>query len=236
MFFGIGVGPGAAGLIPVAAVKALQQSDVILVPRASRASKSVAQQCISDLGLPENKFREVVFTMDSDRAQALRVYDEMAAQIISYLNNGQNVAYLTIGDSMTFSTYGYLLTALLRLSPDLQHKTFPGITSYAAIASAVGWTLGQSKERVLILPCPDTEEELQAEIESHDIIVLMKIGDRMPLVHSVVSANPQYECAIAQKIGLPDEHISTNLSEFIDHGGGGYLTTILIRHKAEEQA
>ncbi|WP_239688827.1 SAM-dependent methyltransferase [Aquitalea magnusonii] len=35
-FIGVGVGPGQAGLIPVAALQALQQADIIYLPRARR--------------------------------------------------------------------------------------------------------------------------------------------------------------------------------------------------------
>ena len=56
--------------------------------------------------------------------------------------------------------------------PGLAHTTFPGVTSFAATASALSWPLGEGKERMLILPCPDDMAALEADIASHDIVVL----------------------------------------------------------------
>jgi precorrin-2/cobalt-factor-2 C20-methyltransferase len=61
--------------------------------------------------------------------------------------------YLTIGDALTYSTYGYVLAAVRDLYPECDCVTLPGITSYAAAAAALEWPLGVGK-RTLILPCP----------------------------------------------------------------------------------
>jgi precorrin-2 methylase len=46
MFFGIGVGPGEPGLIPVAAWNTLKKCQVIFVPRATTMNHSVARRCL----------------------------------------------------------------------------------------------------------------------------------------------------------------------------------------------
>ncbi len=232
-FYGVGVGPGAGGLIPVAAVNALHKADLILAPRARKAKSSVARECLAGLDLPEGKFREVVYNMDPDRAETIAHYRELAAEIAAELAAGKTVAYLTIGDTLTYSTYGYTLAALQELMPEADCITIPGITSFAAIAAAVNWPIGQGKERVLILPCPETAQELRRDIESHDMIVLMKIGARMPMVAEVIDTlSPQWQCAVAQRIGHVDQVVSTDLKSFLANGGGGYLTTMLIRRNA----
>jgi precorrin-2/cobalt-factor-2 C20-methyltransferase len=233
VFYGIGVGPGPAGLIPMAAVRVLRSADVIVIPRARASESSVAQYCVADLGLPAEKFHEIVFNMDAERTQAIKAYEETARQIANQLEDGKTVAYLTIGDAMTFSTYGYLLSALKSLIPQLECKTFPGITSYATIAAAVGWPLGQGKERVLILPCPDEAPDLVKALHENDIVVLMKIGRRMSVVQEALSQCSGFECAIGQKVGLPEEVISTDLDQFLRSGGAGYLTTMIIRRRSK---
>ena len=78
---------------------------------------------------------------------------------------GKDIAYLTIGDPFTYSTYTYTLAALKDCLPELRHRTYPGVTSYCAVAAATEFPLGEGKERVLILPCPDHLPELRAAIE-----------------------------------------------------------------------
>ncbi|NDU91940.1 MAG: precorrin-2 C(20)-methyltransferase, partial [Ferrovum sp.] len=181
-FFGIGVGPGPAGLIPVAALAALRQADIIYLPRARASDISIARQCLAGLDLPEDRLREIEFNMDSSLSALGEYYGLLAQKIAMELREGLDVAYLTLGDSMTYSTCGYLLAALRDIEPALDQRIFPGITSFAATASAFGWPLGEGKERALILPCPETMEALRADILNHDIVVLMKIGKRLAAV------------------------------------------------------
>src|SRR5260363_365716 len=52
------------------------------------------------------------------------------------------------------------ITALRDVEPALRYRTFPGVTSFAATAAALSWPLGEGKERILILPCPDDPDAL----------------------------------------------------------------------------
>jgi precorrin-2/cobalt-factor-2 C20-methyltransferase len=235
-FYGIGVGPGPAGYLPLAALQVLQSADLIFTPRARGAATSVAMQCLAGVALPLERVREIEFNMDPDRSVLADHYGALADRIADELRAGRNVAYLTIGDSSTYSTYGYLLAALLRRLPDLAVRTFPGITSYAAAAAALNWPLGEGKERTLILPCPEDAASLRADIASHDIVVLMKIGARLPWVLSLLQElGIARHCAFARKIGLPGELLVSNLNNLSGGDAQGYLATLLIRKTAVEQ-
>lgn len=234
-FWGIGVGPGPAGYLPLAALDALDRADVIYAPRARGAETSVALQCLDGIELDAGKLREVEFNMDPDRSVLTEHYAGLADAIAVELRAGRNVAYLTIGDSLTYSTYGYVLAALQQRLPDLPQRTFPGITSYAAAASALGWPLGEGKERVLILPCPDTAEELRLDIETHDIVVLMKVGARLPWVLALLrEMGIAGRCAFARRIGLPGELLMHGLDHLEASQVTGYLATLLIRRNPRE--
>lgn len=240
MFWGIGVGPGPAGYLPLAAMQALQQADLIYVPRAKSADTSVALQCLDGVAIDAGRLREVEFNMDPDRNVLREHYAQLARDIAAELQAGRSVAYLTIGDTLTYSTYGYLLAALKDLLPEFPHRTFPGITSYASAAAALGWPLGVGKERTLILPCPDEPATLQHEIETHDIVVLMKVGARLPWVLTLLKEmGIAAHCAFARRIGLDGEVLATDLTTLEagdrDHAVSGYLATMLIRKTALEK-
>ena len=229
-FWGIGVGPGPRGLLPLAAVEALTQAAVIYLPRARSAEISIARQCLDGLVIPESRLREVEFTMDPDRSVLRDHYGALAAEIASELEAGRDIAYLTLGDPMTYSTYGYTLAALKDRLPLLRALTIPGVTSFAAAAAALGWPLGEGKERVLILPCPDDPESLARDIESHDVVVLMKIGKRLPMVLQVLKdMGITDQCALASRIGLPGETLCGDVGALPDDTTLGYLSTMLIR-------
>jgi precorrin-2/cobalt-factor-2 C20-methyltransferase len=235
-FFGVGAGPGPAGLLPVAALEALQKAHVIYLPRARSADLSIARQCLAGLTISESRLREIEFNMDPDRNVLREHYREVAGGIASDLTAGHDVAYLTLGDPMTYSTYAYTLAALRDRLPRLQFKTFPGITSFAAAAAALGWPLAEGKERVLILPCPDDAGALIRDIESHDVVVLMKIGKRLPMVLAVLrQLGLGRHCALVSRLGLPGEVLCDDLSRLPDDAALGYLSTMLIRHADREK-
>jgi len=236
MLWGIGVGPGPSGYIPVAALEALRQADVVFAPRARSAASSVALQCLAGIDIPTSRLREIEFNMDTDRTVLRDHYTQLAETVALELRAGRNVAYLTIGDSLTYSTYGYVLAALRERLPSLSTRTFPGITSYAAAAAALGWPLGEGKERTLILPCPEAPAALRSDIETHDIVVLMKIGARMPWVLDLLrDMGIAAHCAFARRIGLPDELLSSDVSDLRASEALGYLATLLIRKTPREK-
>lgn len=234
--WGIGVGPGPAGYLPLAALEALQQADVVFAPRARTAEVSVALQCLTGIAIPPHKLREIEFNMDPDRGVLREHYAGLADTMAAELRAGRSVAYLTIGDSLTYSTYGYVLAGLLERLPGLPYRTFPGITSYAAAASALGWPLGEGKERTLILPCPDEAADLRHEIDTHDIVVLMKIGHRLPWVLALLREMGIAEhCAFARRIGLEGELLADGVGDLSATEAMGYLATILIRKNPREK-
>ncbi|MBY0549437.1 MAG: precorrin-2 C(20)-methyltransferase [Candidatus Obscuribacterales bacterium] len=229
-FIGVGVGPGPMGFITVSALSALQNVDVIMVPKGKTSGESIARHCLRELDIAESKLQEVVYNMDSDKSVLREHYTGLAVQIAEELRRGVSVAYLTLGDALTYSTYSYTLQSLISIYPEVQHYTFPGITSYAALASATAWPIGQGKERTLILPCPDDKVALRHDIETHDIVILMKIGKRLPMVLDVLQEmRIASHCAFASKLGLPGEFVCSNVEQMQPGDAGGYFATMLIR-------
>lgn len=229
-FFGIGVGPGEPGLMSVIAWEFLKRCDVIFAPRARTMEHSAARQCLPANEIPDERFREIEFTMNSDRTRLCKHYASVAETIAAELRAGKDAAWLTIGDPMTYSTYVYTLAALKDCMPEVRHRTFPGVTSYCALAAATEFPLGESKERVLILPCPDEMPELRAAIEAHDIVVLMKIGERLPAVLGLLrEMRIEKHCVFGRRVGFNDQVIHAYLDQIEPEESLGYLATMLIR-------
>lgn len=236
VFFGVGVGPGPAGLLPVAALEPMRRAGVIYLPRARFAERSVARHCLAGVDIDASKLREIEFEMNPDRAVLGEHYSALARDIAAELLAGEDVAYLTIGDPMTYSTYGYIMAALRERLPAVRIRTLPGVTSFAAAAAALEWPLGEGKERILVLPCPDDADSLRREIEAHDVVVLMKIGKRLPWVIALLAElGIAAHCALAARVGLPGEALYASLGEVEAAPEAGYLSTMLIRRRARER-
>ena len=235
-FCGVGVGPGEPGLISVVAWEFVKRCDVIFVPRARTMDHSVARQCLPSNEIPEECFREVEFNMDPDRGTLRRHYAQLAAAISVELRAGKDAAWLTIGDPMTYSTYIYTLAALKDCIPELRPRTYPGVTSYCALAAAAEFPLGEGKERVLILPCPDAKADLRAAIQTNDIVVLMKIGERLPSVLALLrEMGIASHCAFGRHVGMGDQLVYTGVQAMEPDKSMGYLSTMLIRKSSQEK-
>ncbi len=81
---------------------------------------------------------------------------------------------------------------------------------------------------------------MQHEIETHDIVVLMKVGARLPWVLALLKEmGIAGHCAFARRIGLDGEVLANDLRELEagdrDHAVSGYLATMLIRKTALEK-
>jgi precorrin-2/cobalt-factor-2 C20-methyltransferase len=230
-FFGIGVGPGEPGLIPVLAWEALKQCGAVFVPRATSQETSTAKGCLPLHDIPGDHFHEVEFDMSTEHDALLARYTTMAQRIAQLLRSGCDVAYLTLGDSMTYSTFNYTLRAVQSACPEAPCRVFPGISSYAALAAATGFPLGEGKERVLILPCPDSIEALERALKQHDITVLMKIGRRLPEVISLLDRMQLCEHSVfGGRVGMPDAVCRVGIGGLLDESPSGYLSTMLIRN------
>ncbi len=218
-------------MVPVVAWQALQLCEVIFAPRAESAKVSAARKCLEGLDVPGERIREVEFK--SMERKALRTqYRDLARAIAVELRAGRNVAYITIGDPFTYSTYGDALAALRDIHPGVAHRTFPGVTSYAAASAALNWPLGEGRERVLIAPCPGEMAKLREDIESHDIVVLMKIGDQLPEVLALVrEMGIEENCALAVRAGMREEKLFASLANVESDKALGVLSTLLIRKK-----
>jgi len=89
---------------------------------------------------------------------------------------------------------------------------------------------------VLILPCPETPEELRRDIETHDIVVLMKIGARLGWVLELLrEMDIARHCGFARRIGLTGELLASGLDELAACDAMGYLATMLVRRAPREE-
>ncbi|GGJ68639.1 precorrin-2 C(20)-methyltransferase [Deinococcus aquiradiocola] len=231
---GVGVTPGS---LSVAAWQDLQGADLVYAPRSQVSGSSVALAMLAGLDLDPARVREVLFLMDGDDARIETHYRTLAQEIAGELRAGRTVAYLTIGDSMTYSTYGYLLAQLRAVMPDSVRVTHPGITSYATAASLTEFSLGEEKERTLILPCPDDMDALRRDLLTHDVVAVMKIGHRFPAVLALLQElNLTEHATLASRLGLPEQRLLPTLTHLpTDLTRPGYLSVLLVRTPKERR-
>lgn len=96
----------------------------------------------------------------------------MAQEIISDVNDGKNVGFVTLGDPMIYSTYVYIMKRILG---EVEVETIPGISSFSNIASNQNFPLVMDKEALVVIPCTMEDDKIEYALQNYNSIVLMKV-------------------------------------------------------------
>jgi len=197
----IGVGPGDPELLTLKAARIIRESQVICVPKGREEGNSLALSIVQKIiNLNDKEIIEAYFPMRKTKRQGhgLRVmghketplapcplpltpdndldvkWNQTAETILTKLTEGQNVAFLTLGDPSFYSTFYYLYDKLLDLHPDLSIEIIPGVSSINASAARAKISLGLGDDGIAILPA-NYMNNLKATLEAFDTVVLMKV-------------------------------------------------------------
>jgi precorrin-2/cobalt-factor-2 C20-methyltransferase len=177
-FYGVGVGPGDPELITLKALKILRSVQYIVAPEKQEGKGSIAFDIIKDHITDPHKVISMVFPMTYDAQTLDESWGKAVQKIGALLMEGQDVAFITLGDPMVYSTYIYMMRLLKTY--DVEIETIPGITSFCAAASRLGIALGETNETITIVPSAYNHPNLDKILEYSDNVVLMKTAKNFP--------------------------------------------------------
>ena len=230
-FFGIGVGPGDPELITMKAIRILQQVDVVYAAASAKNDHSLAVS-ISRPHIPDvTPIQRLAFPMTTDRGVTRRAWEQNADTIHRTLSRGLNAAFITLGDPMTYSTYGYVLEHLNHIDPRICAVTVPGITSYQAAAARLNVPLVEGEESLLIVSGATGGDRLRHLGVKPENVVFLKAYRNVPdILHSICQADSGYRCMGVSKCGQRDEKIMLDTKE-LESRPPDYWTLIIAKKK-----
>ncbi|MBW1741437.1 MAG: precorrin-2 C(20)-methyltransferase [Deltaproteobacteria bacterium] len=230
-FFGVGVGPGDPELISLKAVRILGSVHTIFAASSSKNSHSVAMRATRP-HLPQGTpVIRLSFPMTSDRKVLKECWEQHAATIVEELEKGKDVAFITLGDPLTYSTYGYIAREVKKIAPYIEIETVPGIASYQAAAALVHLPLAEGEESLLVLSGSKGGEHLRRLGRQVDNIVMLKAYRHFQDIYSVLKEMNLAETTIGITCcGQPDEKIVTDIKEMVDKKPN-YFTLLIVKNK-----
>ena len=107
--YGVGVGPGDPEYMTLKAIRLIKENDVIAVP--GKVAKDAVAYKIAAAVVPELADKELVpiyMPMVKDRELIDAEHKKAAKLVESYLDQGRNVVYITLGDSTIYCTFSYI--------------------------------------------------------------------------------------------------------------------------------
>lgn len=224
-FFVVGVGPGDPELLTVKAIKTIEKADVVVVPKSHTTEDSTAHNIAKGYIKENSELLPMSFPMQGKQTDWSAAWQENADIIKKHLNEGRTVVFITLGDSMFYSTAIYVL----RIIEDAGYETesIPGITAFCAIASKAKFPIVEGDDTLLIMPATADDEIIDKAMQLGSNLVVMKVSYNGEIFDKLAQ-NGYDNAVMISRAGLPDEMITRDFKEFTDKKPN-YLSTILAR-------
>ena len=176
-----------------------------------------------DLG--EKTIVPLYFSMERDKAVQHAAHVDAAEAVRPYLDAGQDVAMLNLGDVSIYATYVYLMEILGEQG--YETVMVPGVPSFCAVAARLGVSLTEMNSPLHIAPGGMALDEV---LDQPGTKVLMKSGRQMPAVLDALAERDMLgKSMLVQNCGLPGETVYPDLSQSRPEGGHGYFSTVIVK-------
>ena len=215
--YGIGVGPGDPELITLKSVNILKQVDIVFAASSTKNKHSLAVNIVKP-HIPETtQVKLIPFPMTKDTDEARKAWLENAKIIINDLEQGKDAAFVTLGDSLTYSTFGYILKNIRLLAPEIHIESIPGITSYQAAASRMNLPLVEGEESLMIMSGVNGGSRLRNINQQPENIVFLKAYKNVDDIIDALKESDLIQNSVGiTSCGLENEKIVTDINQFIN--------------------
>lgn len=145
------------------------------------------------------------------------------------LEKGKKVAFLTIGDPMTYSTYTYVLE---HISDDVEVETIAGITSFNSIAARLNIPLMIGDEDLKVVSV-NRKTDIYKEIENNQNLVLMKISrDFEKIKKAIIETGNKENAVIVSDCGKENEVVYWDIESVEEVP---YFSTMILKKKGVKE-
>jgi precorrin-2/cobalt-factor-2 C20-methyltransferase len=229
-FYGVGVGPGDPELLTLKAVRVLQQCDAIYVPTSRLSKQTYVADIAAAYAASDSEVVPVNFSLADHASGRQQHWHNTAQEIAARLQDGQDVAFVTLGDALLYSTYIYLLRALYEVLPEPRVETVPGISAVSSVAATTNCPLGEGEQPLTIIPAANDLEKIRSLVMAGNGVAIMKIGHRLPsLVEMLDVCNALGRSVFVSCAGLPNQRIELDLHHLKNAPEGtGNMAVILV--------
>lgn len=224
IFYGISVGPGDPELLTRKAVRVMEECKVIATPQTKGENTLALDIASAVVDMSGKTILPIRFLMTKDKEALQKSHEEAADEIAAWLDKGEDVGMLNLGDVSIYSTFSYIHEILK--SRGYETVVIPGVPSFCAVAAELNMGLTEMGKPLHIIPA--SHEGLAESLALSGSKILMKTGKSMPAVKQALKDAGLYEKAsLVQNCGLPDEKVCHSLDKADEDPS--YFTTILVK-------
>jgi precorrin-2/cobalt-factor-2 C20-methyltransferase len=230
MVYAVGVGPGDPELLTRKAERILRQADVVLAPVSNPAEASVALETVREF-LNEDRQEIIIhqFPMTSDKSRLIPAWQKAAALMAERVSAGKDVAFITLGDPLLYSTFIYLLRIFRESYPQIAIEIVPGISSINTAAAVACAPLAEADERIAIIPATAGMEKVIEALQTYDTVVLLKVKPIFgALLEVLKQAGREGSTLFVERAGSDRQTVLTDIAEISCHAPD-YLSLMIVR-------
>lgn len=173
--------------------------------------------------LSEKQLISIYMPMTTDKKILAEYHKKGISLIESFLDKGENVVYLTLGDPTVYCSFGYLHSRLAR--DGYKAEFVSGVPSFCAAAARAGVTLAENKKSLHIIPAMHDNIDSIDITDNQDTYVFMKSGKKLKDIKSLFCSNNEYKVLALENCGMPAESVYYNVEQIPDISG--YFTIVL---------
>lgn len=223
--YGLGVGPGDPELMTLKAVRIIEECDIIAIPKSGQnvnVAYTIAKGAINHID--EKNIVELDMPMTRDQEKLKASHDTAAEQVKMWIDEGKNVAFLTLGDPTIYSTYMYVHNRVR--DAGYETEIVPGIPSFCAVSAKLNDSLTEAEEALHIIPA--SYEGAEEALHMSGTKVLMKSGKSMGKLKQYISTleNPP-TVKMVERCGMEGERIFQNIDEIDENAS--YFSVIIVK-------
>ena len=218
---GVGVGPGDPELMTVKAVNTIKRVEIVAYPgqeACNCVAYRIAHKMVPEIG--DKTLIAATMPMVDDKKIINDAAKKNVSEIERYLDEGKDVAFLTLGDPTVYSTFTYLQ----RLFESDGYKTeiVSGVTSFCAGAASLNIPVAEWDEELHIIPASHVAD---ISLDYPGNYVYMKAGGKLEMIkRAIEDAKSEYGVYMVENCGMDSERGIKNISEIPDKSG--YFTTV----------
>jgi len=224
--FGVGVGPGDPELLTIKAVRVIKAADFIFTAASPKNNYSLAVEIAKPYISSFARVEQLFFPMTKDEKEVEAAWTHNAKQIAEQLKEGKKVVFLTLGDPVTYSTFGYILKKMACIMPDADIETVPGITSFHAASARLNRILVEGEESLLVTSGAFGGEQIRNNLGVENVAIVKAYKNIKDINKALKETGLANKAVAVSQCGRKDEQIIKNIDE-LENKKPDYWTLIL---------
>ncbi|WP_320175278.1 precorrin-2 C(20)-methyltransferase [Maridesulfovibrio sp.] len=227
--YGIGVGPGDSDLLTVRAVRVLEKVDIVFAASSTKNKYSHSLEIASEFVRDDCEVVKLGYPMTRDKDVLREAWEENCHIACDMLKGGKTAAFLTLGDPLIYSTFGYMMQTMKMMCPEVEFEVVPGITSYQAAAARSQQVLVESGQNLLLTSGVSDPEKFAKSLDNVDNAVILKAYRNFPELRDKVNEMDKMDVKFYTRLGLDGEAIYLDINEVPEKTN--YLSLMLLTAK-----